>query len=257
MLDLHYWTTPNGHKITIFLEETGLAYKIIPVDIGKGEQFKADFLAIAPNNRIPALVDHEPAGGGGADRGVRIRCHPDLSRREDRAIPCARPAPARRCRSVAVLADGQSRTDGGSEQSLQQLRGGEDTLRNGPLPQRGQSPLRGPQQAAGRPRLRRRRLLDCGYGDLSVDRALRAPRSEAGGLRARQALVRDHGKAPRSGTRLREGKGGQSKTRRHPHGGGACHPVRPDRRVGRARGRSRRPKRELPTPAWSGRASRR
>jgi len=64
MIDLHYWTTPNGHKITMFLEETGLEYKVIPVNIGKGEQFKADFLAIAPNNRIPALVDHEPKGGG-------------------------------------------------------------------------------------------------------------------------------------------------------------------------------------------------
>jgi GST-like protein len=64
MIDLHYWTTPNGHKITIFLEETGLPYKIFPVNIGKGEQFKADFLKISPNNRIPALVDHEPKGGG-------------------------------------------------------------------------------------------------------------------------------------------------------------------------------------------------
>ena len=64
MLDLHYWTTPNGHKITIFLEEAGLAYNIMPVNIGKGEQFKADFLAVSPNNRIPALVDHAPAGGG-------------------------------------------------------------------------------------------------------------------------------------------------------------------------------------------------
>jgi GST-like protein len=64
MIDLHYWTTPNGHKITIFLEETGLPYKLIPVNIGKGEQFKRDFLAISPNNRIPALVDHDPEGGG-------------------------------------------------------------------------------------------------------------------------------------------------------------------------------------------------
>jgi len=64
MIDLHYWTTPNGHKITMFLEETGLEYKIFPVNIGKGEQFKAEFLAISPNNRIPALVDHEPKGGG-------------------------------------------------------------------------------------------------------------------------------------------------------------------------------------------------
>ncbi len=64
MIDLHYWTTPNGHKITIFLEETGLPYKIVPVNISKGEQFKPEFLAISPNNRIPAIVDHAPAGGG-------------------------------------------------------------------------------------------------------------------------------------------------------------------------------------------------
>jgi GST-like protein len=64
MIDLYYWTTPNGHKITIFLEEAGLAYNLIPVNIGKGEQFKRDFLAISPNNRIPAMVDHAPADGG-------------------------------------------------------------------------------------------------------------------------------------------------------------------------------------------------
>jgi GSH-dependent disulfide-bond oxidoreductase len=64
MIDLYYWTTPNGHKITIFLEETGLPYKIFPINIGKGEQFAKDFLAISPNNRIPAMVDNEPAGGG-------------------------------------------------------------------------------------------------------------------------------------------------------------------------------------------------
>jgi GST-like protein len=64
MLDLYYWTTPNGHKITMYLEETGLPYRIVPVNIGQGEQFKPEFLAIAPNNRIPALVDHEPEGGG-------------------------------------------------------------------------------------------------------------------------------------------------------------------------------------------------
>jgi GST-like protein len=67
MIDVHYWTTPNGHKITIFLEETGLPYRLIPVNIGKGEQFKREFLAISPNNRIPAIVDHEPA-----DRGAPI-----------------------------------------------------------------------------------------------------------------------------------------------------------------------------------------
>nr|WP_317893223.1 glutathione S-transferase N-terminal domain-containing protein [uncultured Sphingomonas sp.] len=64
MIHLHYWPTPNGHKITLFLEETGLPYTIHPVNIGKGEQFAPDFLKIAPNNRMPAIVDDEPADGG-------------------------------------------------------------------------------------------------------------------------------------------------------------------------------------------------
>jgi GST-like protein len=64
MIDLYYWTTPNGHKITIFLEEAGLPYKIVPVNIGKGDQFKPEFLAISPNNRIPAIIDREPKNGG-------------------------------------------------------------------------------------------------------------------------------------------------------------------------------------------------
>lgn len=64
MIELYYWPTPNGHKITLFLEEAGLPYEIRPVNIGTGEQFKADFLAIAPNNRMPAIVDRAPADGG-------------------------------------------------------------------------------------------------------------------------------------------------------------------------------------------------
>jgi GST-like protein len=64
MIDLYYWTTPNGHKVTMFLEEAGLEYRLIPINIGKGEQFRPDFLKVAPNNRIPAMVDHKPAGGG-------------------------------------------------------------------------------------------------------------------------------------------------------------------------------------------------
>src|SRR5246127_2654101 len=64
VIDLHYWTTPNGHKIAIFLEESGLPYRIVPVNISKNEQFEPEFLKISPNNRIPAIVDHEPADGG-------------------------------------------------------------------------------------------------------------------------------------------------------------------------------------------------
>ncbi|MGE0683834.1 MAG: glutathione S-transferase N-terminal domain-containing protein [Candidatus Binatia bacterium] len=63
-IDVHYWPTPNGWKITIMLEELGVPYNIVPVNIGKGEQFTPGFLKIAPNNRMPAIVDHEPLGGG-------------------------------------------------------------------------------------------------------------------------------------------------------------------------------------------------
>ncbi|QKV66030.1 glutathione S-transferase N-terminal domain-containing protein [Pseudomonas sp. 43A] len=64
MIDLYYWTTPNGHKISLFLEEAGLPYNVHPINIGQGEQFQPHFLKIAPNNRIPAIVDHDPADGG-------------------------------------------------------------------------------------------------------------------------------------------------------------------------------------------------
>ncbi|MDO6416370.1 glutathione binding-like protein [Sphingomonas sp. BIUV-7] len=64
MIDLYYWPTPNGHKITLFLEETGLPYRVQQINIGKGEQFAPDFLEIAPNNRMPAIVDDAPADGG-------------------------------------------------------------------------------------------------------------------------------------------------------------------------------------------------
>ena len=64
MIDLHYWTTPNGHKVTMFLEEAAMAYRIVAVNIGRGAQFEPGFLRISPNNRIPAIVDHAPADGG-------------------------------------------------------------------------------------------------------------------------------------------------------------------------------------------------
>ena len=64
MIDLHYWPTPNGHKITLFLEEAGLDYRVHPVNIGKGDQFKPEYLAFSPNNKMPAIVDHAPVDGG-------------------------------------------------------------------------------------------------------------------------------------------------------------------------------------------------
>ncbi len=64
MIDLHYWPTPNGKKVTIALEECALPYRVVPCNIGKGDQFSDQFLAMCPNNRMPAMIDHEPTGGG-------------------------------------------------------------------------------------------------------------------------------------------------------------------------------------------------
>jgi GST-like protein len=70
MIDLHFWPTPNGKKITIMLEETGLQYRIFPVDINKGDQFKPEFLEISPNNKMPAIVDRDVPGNDG--RGLAL-----------------------------------------------------------------------------------------------------------------------------------------------------------------------------------------
>ena len=178
MIDVHYWTTPNGHKVTIFLEETGLKYKIIPVNIGKGEQFKAEFLTVSPNNRIPAIVDHDPAGGGKPisvfESGAILLY---LADKTGKFVGKRFAQPHRRDR-MAVLADGRARSDGRAEQSLQQLRGGEIAVRDGSLSQRGEPALRRDEQAARRSALSRRRIFDRRHGELSVDRAVGAPGPE-------------------------------------------------------------------------------
>ena len=85
-IELHTWNTPNGRKISVALEEMGLPYKVFPVNITKGEQMAPAFLAISPNNKIPAIVD--PDGPDGKRVSVfEVRRDPALSRREDRQIP--------------------------------------------------------------------------------------------------------------------------------------------------------------------------
>ena len=64
MIDFYFWTTPNGYKVLLFLEETGIPYRIIPLNISKGKQFEPEFLRISPNNKMPAIVDHSPAEPG-------------------------------------------------------------------------------------------------------------------------------------------------------------------------------------------------
>ena len=177
MIDLYYWTTPNGHKVTIFLEETGTPYKIIPVNIGKGEQFKAEFLAISPNNRIPALVDHEPPGGGKPisviESGAMLVY---LGEKTGQFLP---KEPRERADVMQWLfwQMGGLGPMSGPEQSLQPLRGRQASVRDRALQQGGQPALRRDEQAAGRPAVPRRRLFDRRHGELSVGRAARARRA--------------------------------------------------------------------------------
>ncbi len=133
MIDLYYWTTPNGHKVTIFLEETGLPYRIIPVDIGKGDQFKPQFLAIAPNNRIPAIIDTAPADGGTALSVFESGAILQYFSGEDRPIPACGYSQPRRGHAVAVLADGGSRPHGRTEPPFRAIRAGEDPVRGDAL----------------------------------------------------------------------------------------------------------------------------
>ena len=122
MIDVHYWPTPNGWKVTIMLEECGLEYRTVPVDIGGGDQFKAEFLRISPNNRMPAIVDHEPLGGGEPiaifESGAILEYLADKS---GKFLP---KAPAERYKRAAVgaLADGEPRSDDGQREPLQELR---------------------------------------------------------------------------------------------------------------------------------------
>src|SRR5260370_41803539 len=105
MIDLYYWPTPNGHKVTILLEECGIPYTIKPVNIGRGDQLSPPFLKISPNGRMPAIVDHEPLGGGGPltifESGAivmylarRARQTPFSANRESPVFPSAHPTDA-------------------------------------------------------------------------------------------------------------------------------------------------------------------
>jgi len=107
MIDLHYWPTPNGKKVTILLEECGLPYKIVPCNIQRGDQFTPEFLKMNPNHRMPVMVDHDPKGAARRSR-VRIGRDHDVHRREGRQILAAGPARQVRSHPVGHVADGQS-----------------------------------------------------------------------------------------------------------------------------------------------------
>ena len=171
MIDLHYWTTPNGHKVTMFLEETGLPYRIVPVKIGEGEQFRPEFLAISPNNRIPAMVDHEPPGGGDPvslfESGAMLLY---LAEKTGRFIPSDVRGRAEVLQWLFWQMGGLGPM-AGQNHHFSHYAPEKIPLRDRALRQGDEPALRGAQQAPCRPRVRRRRLLDCRHGVLSLGRA--------------------------------------------------------------------------------------
>ena len=86
MIEVFYWPTPNGKKVTILLEECGLDYKITPVNIQRGDQFTQEFLRLNPNHRMPVMVDHAPTGGGKPHQHLRVGRDHDVHRRKGRAV---------------------------------------------------------------------------------------------------------------------------------------------------------------------------
>jgi len=118
VIDLYYRTTSNGHKVTMCLEELGHAYKIISINISKGDQFRPEFLAMSPNNRLPAIVDHKPKGGG---KPISVfESDAILMFRAEKAGKPSRKHLSTQNRShpMTVLANGRSGPNGGPEPSL-------------------------------------------------------------------------------------------------------------------------------------------
>ena len=171
MIDLYYWTTPNGHKITMFLEETGLKYKVFPDQHRQGRAVQAGVSGDRAEQPHPRDGRSRAEGRRQADLDLRIRRDAALSRREDRQVPARRSLRPLRRDPVDVLADGRARADGRAEPPFPQLRRGKNQIRHRPLRERDQPALWRAQQAAGRSRIHRRRILDRRHGELSLDRA--------------------------------------------------------------------------------------
>ena len=172
MIDFHYWPTPNGWKVSIMLEECGLPYRVVPVNIGKGDQFKPEFLAISPNNRMPAIVDHD--ADGETVPVFEIGRHPAAPGGEVGPLHAHRPARAEGDAGVAVLAGRQSRADGRTAQPFRQLRAGRACVFAPALRRRVQSLPGRAGAAAGRARVHPRRLFDRRHGIVSLGADLEA-----------------------------------------------------------------------------------
>ena len=167
MIDVYFWMTPNGYKVTIALEELGMPYNVIPINIGKGDQFKPEFLKVSPNNKIPAMVD--PDGPGGKPISIfesgAILIY--LAEKSGKLMP---KEPRGRYNVLEWLMFQMASVGPmlGQAHHFRALRARADPVRDRSLHQRGQAHLQRDRQAPGRSAVPRRRLLDRRHRDLSV-----------------------------------------------------------------------------------------
>ena len=210
MIDFYYWPTPNGWKVAIMLEECGLEYRVVPVNIGKGDQFKPEFLAISPNNRMPAIVDHDdPDGPMPVFELGAILLH--LAERSGRFLP-----QTRRGRKEAMewlfWQVGNLGPMAGPTQPFRQLRRGRASLFAQALCRRIQSLSRRARTPSAGPRIHRRRLFDRRYGGLALGADREAARPAARRFPERYPLAR-RGQGPAGGAAGRRSRQGMAPLR--------------------------------------------
>ena len=184
MIDLYTWSTPNGRKVSIMLEECGLDYAAHPVDISKDEQFKPEFLKISPNNRIPAIVDRD--NGQALFESGAILMY--LAEKTGKFMP------KDKARHWNVMQWLMWQMGGvgpmlGQVHHFVRIHQGQGALRRGALSERGAPALRRARTPAGRSRVHGGRLLDRRHGDLAVDLALRVADDRHHQVSERAALV--------------------------------------------------------------------
>ena len=214
MFDLHYWPTPNGKKVTILLEECGAPYTIVPVNIGRGDQFTPEFLKMNPNHRMPVLVDRDPADGGAPiavfESGAIMMY---IAEKLGKFWPAGRPRQIRG-HPVADLADGQPGPQARRVRAFPPAgrQAGRPVLRRAPFHRRGEPPVWRAEQPAVRPAIPgRQRIHHRRHDRLSLDGELEGPRPGHRGIQILQALVRGDrrppGRAARHGGRRQPVRG--------------------------------------------------
>ena len=203
MIEVWTWPTPNGHKVHIALEELGLPYKVIPINIGKGDQFKPEFLAITPNHRIPAIVDPDGPGGKPLKLFESAAIMIYLSEKTGGKLIPQDPVGRYTLPGMDDVPDGRHRPDVRPVQPLRQLRGGKDPLRHRrATPTRCAAAPRAGQAAGGGHVARRRRIQHGRHHHLPVDPQSGPAQHRSRRLPEREALARRDRRAAGGAARL-------------------------------------------------------